>query len=66
MLDSVYDHTKLPLIEGVTILLIDSRYSDQAQVMPEEKVLMYESPEAASIQSVTGWGAADGCFWDND
>ena len=34
--------------------------------MPEEKVVMYESPEAASIQTVTGWVAADGRFWGND
>jgi hypothetical protein len=26
--------------------------------MPEEKVVMYESPEAASIQTVTGWVGA--------
>ncbi|MGN8120390.1 hypothetical protein ACTJK9_01365 [Pseudomonas sp. 22082] len=34
--------------------------------MPEEKVVMYESPEAASIQTLTGWVAADGRFWGND
>ncbi|WP_443692052.1 hypothetical protein ACRZ5O_22755 [Pseudomonas protegens] len=34
--------------------------------MPEEKVVMYESPEAASIQTVTGWVAADGRFWGKD
>ncbi len=35
--------------------------------MPEEKVVMYESPEAASIQTVTGWVSADGRFWgDNE
>ncbi|WP_085631488.1 hypothetical protein [Pseudomonas sp. R16(2017)] len=34
--------------------------------MPEEKVVMYESPEAASIQTLTGWVSADGRFWGND
>lgn len=34
--------------------------------MREEKLVMYESPEAASIQTVTGWVAADGRFWGND
>ncbi|WP_434706873.1 hypothetical protein J3Q07_08150 [Pseudomonas sp. D4-18] len=34
--------------------------------MPEEKVVMYESLEAASIQTLTGWVAADGRFWGND
>ncbi|MBI6975702.1 hypothetical protein JET74_09700 [Pseudomonas lactis] len=34
--------------------------------MPEEKVVMYESPEAASIQTVTGWVGADGRFWGKD
>ena len=34
--------------------------------MPEEKVVMYESPEAASIQTVTGWVSADGRFWGNN
>ncbi|MNJ55684.1 hypothetical protein D3C77_511920 [compost metagenome] len=34
--------------------------------MREEKVVMYESPEAASIQTITGWVAADGRFWGND
>ncbi|MNJ35195.1 hypothetical protein D3C77_299250 [compost metagenome] len=27
---------------------------------------MYESPEAASIQTVTGWVSADGRFWGNN
>jgi hypothetical protein len=34
--------------------------------MPEEIVVMYESPEAASIQTVTGWVGADGRFWGGD
>ncbi|MNF48758.1 hypothetical protein D3C76_703210 [compost metagenome] len=34
--------------------------------MPEEKVVMYESLDAASIQTVTGWVGADGRFWGND
>ncbi|MBH3399149.1 hypothetical protein I5S60_06170 [Pseudomonas fluorescens] len=34
--------------------------------MPEEKVVMYESPQAASIQTVTGWVGADGRFWGKD
>ncbi|KAA5840232.1 hypothetical protein F2A38_19585 [Pseudomonas chlororaphis] len=34
--------------------------------MPEEKVVMYESPEAASIQTVTGWVDPSGRFWGND
>jgi hypothetical protein len=28
--------------------------------------IMYESPEAASIQTVTGWVSANGQFWGND
>jgi len=32
-----------------------SRYSGKDEVMPEENVVMYDSPEAASIQTVTGW-----------
>ena len=34
--------------------------------MSEEKVVMYESPQAASIQTVTGWVGADGRFWGKD
>lgn len=34
--------------------------------MPEEKVVMYESPEAASIQTVTGWVDRSGRFWGQD
>ncbi|WP_339518876.1 hypothetical protein [Pseudomonas proteolytica] len=34
--------------------------------MPEEKVVMYESPQAASIQTVTGWVGDDGRFWGKD
>ncbi|PXX60729.1 hypothetical protein SAMN05660489_04346 [Pseudomonas sp. LAMO17WK12:I10] len=34
--------------------------------MSEEKVVMYESPEAASIQTVTGWLDPSGRFWGND
>jgi hypothetical protein len=43
-----------------------SRYSGKGIAMPEEKVVMYESSEAASIQTVTGWVGADGRFWGND
>lgn len=34
--------------------------------MPKEKVVMYESPEAASLQTVTGWVDAGGRFWGKD
>lgn len=34
--------------------------------MKNEKVVMYDSPEAASLQTVTGWVARGGQFWDND
>ncbi len=34
--------------------------------MPEVKVVMYESAEAASIQTVTGWVDANGRFWGKD
>nr|WP_279153334.1 hypothetical protein [Pseudomonas mosselii] len=34
--------------------------------MREEKVVMYESPEAASIQTVTGWVDPSGRFWGKD
>lgn len=34
--------------------------------MPEQKVVMYESAEAASIQTVTGWADATGRFWGKD
>lgn len=32
----------------------------------EPKVIMAESPEAASIQTVTGWVSSNGQFWGND
>lgn len=31
-----------------------------------EKRIDYESPEAASIQTVTGWVSSDGFFWGKD
>ena len=34
--------------------------------MREDKVVMYESPEAASIQTVTGWVDPSGRFWGKD
>ena len=35
--------------------------------MPEQKqVIMYDAPEAASIQTVTGWVSADGRFFGQD
>lgn len=34
--------------------------------MSEEKVVMYESPEATSIRTVTGWVDPSGRFWGND
>ncbi|MGV8860422.1 MAG: hypothetical protein ACOH2O_11385 [Pseudomonas sp.] len=34
--------------------------------MPEENVVMYESPEAASIKTVTGGVSADGRFFGQD
>ena len=35
--------------------------------MPEQKtVIMYDAPEAASIQTVTGWVSADGRFFGKD
>ncbi|MDH0730935.1 hypothetical protein N5F23_00580 [Pseudomonas sichuanensis] len=34
--------------------------------MREEKVVMYESPEAASIQTVAGWVDPSGRFWGKD
>lgn len=34
--------------------------------MREDKVVMYESPEAASLQTVTGWVDATGRFWGKD
>ena len=33
---------------------------------PEELVVMYDSPEAASIQTVTGWVSRTGQFWGHD
>ena len=32
----------------------------------ETKVVLYNSPEAASIQTVTGWVDRDGRFWGNN
>lgn len=32
----------------------------------DEKIIMYDSPEAASIQTVTGWVSSTGHFWGND
>jgi len=34
--------------------------------MPESKTIMYDSPEAASIQTVTGWVSSTGQFWGKD
>jgi len=34
--------------------------------MKEQKVVMYESDEAASIQTVTGWVDRNGRFWGQD
>lgn len=34
--------------------------------MPEEKVIMLESAEAAELKTVTGWVSANGRFWGND
>jgi hypothetical protein len=34
--------------------------------MKTEKRINYESPEAASIQTVTGWVSSNGCFWGKD
>lgn len=34
--------------------------------MTDKKIIMYESPEAATLQTVTGWVAANGQFWGND
>ncbi|QTL40560.1 hypothetical protein ACNFJN_04445 [Xenorhabdus budapestensis] len=31
-----------------------------------EKIVMYDSPEAAQIKTVTGWVSRDGKFWAND
>ncbi|WP_340619295.1 hypothetical protein [Xenorhabdus siamensis] len=31
-----------------------------------EKIVMYDSPEAAQIKTVTGWVCRDGRFWAND
>lgn len=32
----------------------------------EKKIILRDSPEAASIQTVTGWVSANGRFWGND
>ncbi len=32
----------------------------------QPKVINYESAEAASIQTVTGWVASNGSFWGNE
>lgn len=34
--------------------------------MRDKKVVMYDSPEAASIQTVTGWVSSNGHFWRDD
>lgn len=34
--------------------------------MKEQKIIMRESPEAASIQTVTGWMSSNGHFYGND
>lgn len=34
--------------------------------MHENKIIMQESPEAASIQTVTGWVDSNGVFWGDD
>lgn len=34
--------------------------------MSKEKVVMYDSPEAASIQTITGWVDRTGRFWGQD
>lgn len=34
--------------------------------MHEKKIIMRESPEAASIQNVTGWVDSNGVFWGDD
>lgn len=34
--------------------------------MKTENVILYDSPEAASIQTVTGWVASNGQFWGKD
>lgn len=33
---------------------------------PEEKIVPYDSPEAASIKTVIGWVSRTGRFWGND
>lgn len=32
----------------------------------KKKIILADSPEAASIQTVTGWVSSDGHFWGND
>ena len=34
--------------------------------MAEKQIIMEDSPEAASIQTVTGWVSRTGRFWGND
>lgn len=34
--------------------------------MKKEEIVMYDTPEAASIQTVTGWMDRHGRFWGND
>lgn len=34
--------------------------------MVNQKIIMYESPEAASVRTVTGWVASTGQFWGDD
>jgi hypothetical protein len=34
--------------------------------MSDQKVITYDSPEAASIKTMTGWVASDGRFWGDD
>ena len=31
-----------------------------------KKIILPESPEAASIQTVTGWVSSNGRYWGND
>lgn len=35
-------------------------------MVDENKVIMYESPEAASVKTITGWVSSSGRFWAND
>ena len=34
--------------------------------MAEKPIIMEDSPEAASIKTVTGWVSRTGRFWGND